>query len=142
MNGILRIDNIKTKIAIALGIILIVSTLFYAGLTSNAASSSDSWSITYIPNASASVSNQSDTLSVAYYSGGYVGNCTKITGANGRGLTISSSSAGGMSSVSVTSTGKTKTWKMYGSTDGNVSFLVKATVGYTCTSTGTISINN
>lgn len=105
------------------------------------AASSGSWNIRYIPSAPSSVSNQTSTILLDYYSGGYYAYCDTITGTNGRSLTITSSSAGGMSSVPITSTGKSKTWKMYSSTTGTVTFKVMAASGYSCTSTGTIHIN-
>lgn len=106
------------------------------------AASSGNWNIRYIPNAPSSVSNQTSTVYVDYYSGGYYADCATISGTNGRALTITSSSAGGMNSVSITTTGRSSSWKMKGSTTGTVTFKVTATSGYSCTSTGTIYINN
>lgn len=120
---------------------LAIALIFGMSLPVNAASSG-SWNIRYIPGAPSDVSTQTVTVYVDYYSGGYYADCTSISGTNGRALTISSSSAGGMTSVSITTTGKTKTWKMAGSTTGTVAFKVTAASGYSCTSTGTIYINS
>lgn len=104
---------------------------------------SGTWNVQYAapsnPNAE---SNPTSYVTVDYFSGGYVGNCKSISGANGRGLTITSSSAGGMNPIIVTTTGKTKSWRMKSSTTGLVKFAVTANTGYACYSTGTISILN
>lgn len=120
---------------------LAITLVFGMTLPVSAASSGD-WNVNYTPGAPSSVSNQTSTVYVDYYSGGYYANCATISGTNGRALTITSSSAGGMNSVSITTTGKTSTWKMKDSTTGKVTFKVSAVSGYSCKSTGTIYINN
>lgn len=106
------------------------------------AASSGNWNIRYIPSAPSSDSNQTSRVYVDYYSGGYYANCATISGANGRTVTITSSSAGGMNSISITKTGRSYSWKMRGSTTGTVTFKATAVSGYSCTSTGTIYIND
>lgn len=117
-------------IALALGMVVPV----------NADTLSDDWNIDYTPGAPSSISNQSDAVVVNYDSGGYYADCETLSGQNGRALSIESSSAGGMEPVPVTKKGSTKTWKMKGSTTGMVTFIVSATSGYTCKSTGTIYV--
>ena len=130
--------NIKrTFITTCLAIVLI----FGMSLPVNAATCA-SWSIRYIPGAPSDTSAQTVTVNLDYYSGGYYANCTSISGTNGRALTISSSSAGGMNPVSITTTGRTGTWKMKSSTTGTVTFKITATSGYSCTASGTICINS
>ena len=95
------------------------------------------------------ISNQGDVLCLGYYSGGYIGNCKKISGENGRRLTIKSNSNGGMNTIDVTTTGKTRAWKgidfvngkMKKSSTGDVKFVVLAHYDYTCTSTGVIKLH-
>lgn len=120
--------------------IVIGSVLIGSSLTSVGAATSDSWNIKYIKGAPTSVSNQTDIIRLPYYSGGYYANCSSISGTNGRALSITSSSAGGMKTVSITTTGRTARWMMNGSTTGSCSFTVKASYNYSCSSTGTISI--
>ena len=83
------------------------------------------------------ISNQGDVLCLGYYSG----NCKKISGENGRRLTIKSNSNGGMNTIDVTTTGKTRAWKMKKSSTGDVKFVVLAHYDYTCTSTGVIKLH-
>ena len=118
-------------------------TLVFGMALSVSAASSGGWNIRYYPTAPSDVSNQSCIVSdINYYSGGYYAVCNSISGTNGRSLTITSSDAGGMNPVYITTTGRTPTWTMKDSTKGTVTFVVKATVGYSCESTGTIYINN
>lgn len=65
----------------------------------------------------------------------------KISGENGRRLTIKSNSNGGMNTIDVTTTGKTRAWKMKKSSTGDVKFVVLAHYDYTCTSTGVIKLH-
>ncbi len=126
---------------IIMSLLLTSSLLIVSGTPVNAASSG-TWNVNYHPGATSDISNQVSNVVVSYYSGGYIANCSTISGTNGRALTISSSSAGGMSTISVTTTGLTRSWKMNGSTKGNVTFDVIAASGHRCQSTGTIKIFN
>ncbi|MDE6529917.1 MAG: hypothetical protein K2K96_04000 [Lachnospiraceae bacterium] len=119
----------------------LVITLALGMALSVSAASSGKWNIRYIPNGAASVSNQTSSVVVDYYSGGYYANCTSISGTNGRSLTITSSNAGGMTAVPITTTGRSSTWKMDGCSNKPITFKVTAKSGYTCTSEGTIKIN-
>lgn len=104
---------------------------------SNAAMSG-TWNVNYTPGAPGSVSNQTSYVYMAFSENGYVANCTKITGSNGRRVVIDTSSAGGMKAVPVTSKGATKKWTLNGKTSGVVTFSVSADAGYRCESTGVI----
>lgn len=106
------------------------------------AANQDDWTIRYIPNASASVSNQYDHAYVDYYSGGFYANCTSMSGANGRRILINSDDAGGMPTISITTTGKSKTWKMKYSSTKIIDFEMQAEYGYTTTAKGIVHINN
>ena len=121
-----------------------LATVMVFGMSTKAnAADSGSWKIDYGPGAPSSVSNQIyDVRDIDYHSGGYYADCKTLSGDNGRALTITSKDAGGMDPVSVTTTGKTKTWKMKGSTTGTVTFRVTAASGFVCRSTGIIHINN
>ena len=120
---------------------ILVSVLF-AGMSITANAGVEGyWDISYIPTAPSSVSNKSSVVVVDYYSGGYWAYCDSISGANGRSLSITSSSASGMPEILITTTGYADTWKMNGSTTGTVSFLVNAATGYSCDSEGKIHIN-
>lgn len=131
----------KTKKTI-ISLILSLSMLIVMGAPVCAAQS-DTWSIDYHPGVSPAMGNRFDSVVVSYYSGGYIANCKTISGTNGRALSITSTSAGGMngiSSISVTATGFTRSWTMKDSTTGNVTFKVEAVSGYRCQSTGEIKI--
>ena len=104
---------------------------------SNAAMSG-TWNVNYTPGAPGSVSNQTSYIYMAFSENGYVANCTKISGSNGRRVVIDTSSAGGMKAVAVTAKGKTKKWTLNGKTTGVVTFSVSADAGYRCESTGVI----
>ena len=124
------------KVLITLALTTVLS--FAMILTVNAASSGD-WDIDYTPSP---VSNQISTVTVSYDSAGYYAYCSRITGVNGRALEITSSDAGGMSPISITTAGRTASWKMRGGSTGDVVFIVSAVTGYQCESTGTIYQNN
>lgn len=117
-------------------------TLVFVGALPVSAASSGNWNINYIVAAPSSISDKSCIVYVDYYSGGYYADCTSISGANGRALTITSSSAGGMSTIPVTAEGRTRSWKMNSSASEPVRFKVEAVSGYSCYSTGTINIKN
>lgn len=122
--------------------IVAVMGLGVAAPLSVGAADQDDWNIRYIPNASASVSNQYDHAYVSYYSDGFYANCTSMSGENGRRILINSDDAGGMPTISITTTGKSKTWKMKYSTTKKVDFEVQAEYGYTTTAKGIVHINN
>ena len=127
------------KVLITLALTTVLS--FAMILTVNAASSGD-WDIDYTPYAPSPISNQISTVTVSYDSAGYYAYCSRITGVNGRALEITSSDAGGMSPISITTAGRTASWKMRGGSTGDVVFIVSAVTGYQCESTGTIYQNN
>lgn len=130
----------KRFVKIAAGLLMSAALLVGNSAASRAAAS-DTWKIRYIPGAPSSVSEQYDYATVTYYGDGFVANCYAITGSNGRKLTISSSGAGGMAEVPITTTGLTKSWTMKGSTTGNVTFRIAAESGYSCSANGIIKIN-
>lgn len=129
---------------------LMICVSMLGGMISTAsAASSDTWTIHYIPRVPSNISNQSDTLYVAYYSDGYIAECTSISGTNGRKLTISSEDAGGIvtnnggySDVSITTTGCSVAWEMRLPINDDVQFKVLADGRYSCDSKGIIRINN
>ena len=98
------------------------------------------WSLYYIVNAPSGVSNQWTTVTLPYFSDGYRAYCSNITGSAQRRVDISSSDAGGMATVSISTTGYTKVWKMNSSSTGNVTFKVAAITSGNCTASGNISI--
>ena len=100
------------KIRAMLASVALAGCLVMSPITQVQAATSDTWSIKYIPHVPNGISNQGDVLCLGYYSGGYIGNCKKISGENGRRLTIKSNSNGGMNTIDVTTTGKTRAWKM------------------------------
>lgn len=117
------------------------------GVTSTAnAASSDKWSINYIPGAPSSVSNQLDDLYVAYCSDGFIGNCSTLSGSQGRMLNITAKNAGGLKNVGavrddklpVTIKGPINVFKTKNSIKTDVCFQVTAYCGISCKSTGTI----
>ena len=122
---------------------LLANGNFAANAAMNA-KSIDYWDINYAPGAPGDISNEMDQLELDYYSNGYIAYCSTISGVNGRSLYISapSNQAGGMPKIDVTTTGYTKTWKMYGSSTKPITINVMATAGYQCQSTGYIRINN
>lgn len=125
----------KSLITTALSLALILGMSFPV----SAAGQIDNWYIYYTPGAPSHLSIQNDILTLNYYSGGYRAYAETFTGTSGTYLEITSSSAGGMESVSVTVAKKyTKIWKMSGSTTGTVTFLVTALDDYRCESTGYI----
>lgn len=97
--------------------------------------------LSYIPPCAKELVIRENVLCLGYYSGGYIGNCKKISGENGRRLTIKSNSNGGMNTIDVTTTGKTRAWKMKKSSTGDVKFVVLAHYDYSCTSTGVIKLH-
>ena len=121
--------------------VALAGCLVMSPITQVQAATSDTWSIKYIPHVPNGISNQGDVLCLGYYSGGYIGNCKKISGENGRRLTIKSNSNGGMNTIDVTTTGKTRAWKMKKSSTGDVKFVVLAHYDYSCTSTGVIKLH-
>ena len=121
--------------------LLLAAVMTVVSVVPVSAAASDNWSINYIPNATSAVSKQVHICKFTYYGDGFIGKCKSISGQNGRRLTISSSSAGGMKTVPVTTKGATKAWQMKKAVKGAVSFLVAADSGYSCTSTGVIKIN-
>lgn len=127
------------KIISILSLILIV-TFTFSGTA--LAATSDEWFVNYAKGVPEGSTNPVDYLSVGYYSGGYVAKCTRINGSTDRMVKITSSSAGGMNTVTITTTGTTPSWKMRSSTTGNVSFKVTASGNLSCASTGLIRINN
>lgn len=106
-------------------------------LTSLAASS-DTWSVNYAKNVPSAELNKTDYCTLGYYSDGYKATCSKLTGSTDRMIKITSSNAGGMKAVTMTTTGTSSIWKMKGSTTGNVKFTVTAYGNLSCYSTGTI----
>lgn len=96
------------KLKTMLASVVLAGCLAVSPVVQVQAASSDTWSINHIPNAPSGISKSVDVLYVNYYSGGYIGNCKKISGENGRRLKINSNSCGGMSTVDVTTTGKTR----------------------------------
>lgn len=125
-----------------LTLLLLVCVLGNTVITAFAASS-DEWYIHYIPGAPSNISNQSDTLYVAYYSEGYFGDCTSFSGGRYSYLEITSTSAGGINNyyrkIVIGGTGITL-WRMRSSTTGNVCFKVMANGEYSCTSNGAIKV--
>ena len=118
------------KIRAMLASVALAGCLVMSPITQVQAATSDTWSIKYIPHVPNGISNQGDVLCLGYYSGGYIGNCKKISGENGRRNTID-----------VTTTGKTRAWKMKKSSTGDVKFVVLAHYDYSCTSTGVIKLH-
>ena len=121
------------KIRAMLASVALAGCLVMSPITQVQAATSDTWSIKYIPHVPNGISNQGDVLCLGYYSGGYIGNCKKISGENGRRLT--------MNTIDVTTTGKTRAWKMKKSSTGDVKFVVLAHYDYSCTSTGVIKLH-
>lgn len=126
---------------VIMSLLLAASLVVCSGQPVNAATSG-AWNIDYHPGPTTGVGNQISNVTLDYYSGGYVADCATISGTNGRALTISSTDAGGMSSIRITITGPTRDWRMNGSTTNKVMFSVVAVSGYRCQSTGTIRIYN
>lgn len=116
--------------------------MFFAllcGIEVSAAKSGD-WNIDYKKGAPTSVSNQISTVVLNYYSGGYKGCCYTLTGTSGKYIVVSSTSAGGMTPITVKSVQNLSKWKMKSSTSGTVTFRITAySTGY-CKSTGNIRI--
>lgn len=129
--------NGKKKLKGLIFTMIMMSLLYIAPLQADAATAG-SWNIDYKKGAPTSVSNQVSVVRVSYYSGGYESVCSSLTGTSGRYITITSSSAGGMTTQKFTSSNTAKTWKMKSSTTSDVIFNVTAkTTGY-CKSRGSI----
>lgn len=109
---------------------------------SNAATSDD-WNINYTPGTPPAYSNQVDTAVLSYYSGGYIANCSSISGAQGRQVTITCATSGltitGTAPV-ITTTGNTRRFYLSNSTTGNVSIRFTAKVLVSCKAYGTIGV--
>ena len=106
----MRYYNGKTenKLVVVLCMVLV---MLVNPITSLAASS-DTWSVNYAKNVPSTELNQTDYCTLAYYSDGYKATCSKLTGSTDRMIKITSSSAGGMSTVTMTTTGTSSIWKM------------------------------
>lgn len=102
---------------------------------------SGSWRINYIPSAPTSVSNQTDAVSLPYYSSGYYAYCDSFAGVNGSRIAITSYSTGGMPAIMLTSTGRSASWMMNGASKSDVVFTLRAVSGYTCNASGSINTN-
>ena len=101
------------------------------------AATSASFNINYMPGAPASVSNQSETVVLDYYSGGYYIDCIIYSGA----LIITSSPPSNMEPIIIETTGRTEIFVKTGSTTGPVCIEFRAMGNYPCSATGTIYIN-
>lgn len=104
------------------------------------AASCGDWNISYIPGAPAA-GNQSSSICIDYYSGGYYVDCTTFSGGTGSKLKITSSSAGGMDPIIIEKAGRTEIWRLKGSTTGTVCFKISVMGNYPCRATGRICIN-
>ena len=116
-----------------------MATLFSIASVGNAATSAN-WNIDYTPGAPSSVSNQSYTAYIAYNSDGFVAHCSSITGGQGRQVSITSSSAGGINggTIYITSTGNTPRFYFNGSSVNDVAIKFKARVAIRCKAHGTV----
>lgn len=125
------------KLAIILSLVLVATF----GFSGNAlAAKSDNWIVSYAKDVPGC--DPEDELFVAYDSDGYRANCTYLEGSDNRKVTITSTSAGGMTPKEITKTGITYSWKMKRSSTTNVKFIVKGTGTLSCASRGTIYVNN
>lgn len=112
----------------------------FASLTN--AASSDTWDIDYSPGVPPAYSNQADTTTLSYYSGGYVAHCSSISGGQGRRVSVTSSSCGGITGtdVVITTTGNTRRFKLRYSTTGNIHITFTAESFISCDANGTVHI--
>lgn len=125
-----------TKLIAALGMILACTTV--SAETAMAAAHVN-FSAYYEQGVPPSAANPTTYVDLPYDAGGFYAICTRLTGSYDRMVTITSTSAGGMTPVQITvENKKTSVWKMYGSTTGNVTFKVHATGGTSCGANGTI----
>ncbi len=127
----------RAKLLVA---IILCSCMLFTNYAT-AAGVRDDWDIHYIPNAPGGVSVQYNWLFLEYYSGGYYEYCESISGSVNRYLTINSTSAGGMTEMIVTTTGRSTAWKMKISTSTQVRFEVKGVSSGSVYSEGYIHIN-
>lgn len=116
-----------------------LATVFSVTTICNAVSSAN-WEITYYPHSTYPYNIPSDTVVLGYCSDGYIAHCENITGGQGRQVTITSPSCGGIKggSKSITTTGNTSTFKLWNSTTGNVTFVFTATEDIWCCADGSI----
>ncbi|MDO4165985.1 MAG: hypothetical protein Q4D32_01125 [Eubacteriales bacterium] len=133
------------KVVRGLVIAGILTSICIGNVVCSKAATSDEWAIQYrIPGAPTSAGSRTDVLYVSYYSDGFIGNCKRIGGENGRRLTIEANNAGGIDNndkaVWVTTTGKTKSWHTKKAIKTSVEYTVSAAKGYYTTSTGIIKI--
>ena len=125
-----------------IAIMICFVTIFSFTSLCSANITSASWDVDYTPGAPTQYSNQSDRATLNYYSGGYVANCSSITGAQGRMILVSSASCGGISGGTkyITTTGNTARFYLNGSTTGTIKITFEAKTGYRCDANGTVHI--
>lgn len=97
------------------------------------------WSINYIPTSPSTVGNKTAYVSLPYHSDGYYAYCDYFAGENGSRILIASYAAGGMPTITMTSTGRSVSWKMYGSSPRDVTFTLTAVSGFPCNASGSIN---
>ena len=122
-------------------ILILTVVLVFEGSQQVKAASCAEWNINrYIPGAPSSIGNQSTSICLNYYSGGYYADCTFFSGGEGSALKITTSS-GDMEPVLIKTTGRTEVWRLKRSTTGTVCFRISVIGDYPCRSTGRICIN-
>ncbi|MBR6275280.1 MAG: hypothetical protein IKR27_09765 [Lachnospiraceae bacterium] len=127
------------KIIIAIIVIMsLISCIAFA------TGSSDPWSIRYIPNAPASVSNQNDYTQNDYTSGFYKATANTWTGVNGATIEITCPSFP-INNIShkilITTSGDSASWTISGNNHYSgevITHKLEAVTGYTVTSNGTV----
>lgn len=121
-----------------LATLMCVATIF--SVTAICQADSQDWSVDYHPHTTYPYNIWSDTVSLPYYSGGYVAKCTSISGGQGRQLTVSSSSCGGISGATllITTTGSTRRFYFRQSSTGNVAIVISANQDVWCTADGDV----
>lgn len=129
-----NLKNVFVTMTLAAVLTFGMSVPVYAG-------DSRPWRINYIPTAPTSVSNQTTSVSLPYYSNGYYAYCDFFAGENGSRIAITSYSTGGMPTIVITSTGRSATWKMYGASTSGVVFTLRAVSGFPCNASGSINTN-
>lgn len=123
----------RTLITVTLAAALVL------GISVPVSAASGSWRINYIPTSPSTVGNQTDSVSLPYWSDGYYAYCNYFAGANGSRIVIRSDHS--MPTIVMTSTGRSASWEMDYATSTRVKFILTAVSGFPCNATGSINTN-
>lgn len=122
-----------------LATIMCLATLFSFASICNAASSAN-WEVNYHPHTTYPYNIPTDIVYVSYYSDGYEATCNHIEGGQGRQVTLTSPTMGGIGTKYITTTGSTGHFYLNGSTTGNVTFVFTAREDIWCYAYGKVKI--